>query len=68
MTLTLEVFLSCNLGNYFLGRLRKPLEMLRPPSVTELLMSDNGDRILEGTITNFFVVRFKVRSWLIIHV
>ncbi|KMS95531.1 hypothetical protein BVRB_007380 isoform A [Beta vulgaris subsp. vulgaris] len=41
------------------ARLRKPLEMLRPPSVTELLMSDNGDRILEGTITNFFVVRFK---------
>ncbi|XP_021859738.1 uncharacterized protein [Spinacia oleracea] len=41
------------------ARLRKPLEMLRPPFATELLLSDNGDRILEGTITNFFVVRFK---------
>uniref|UniRef100_A0A803LZ99 Uncharacterized protein n=1 Tax=Chenopodium quinoa TaxID=63459 RepID=A0A803LZ99_CHEQI len=41
------------------ARLRKPLEMLRPPSATELLLSDNGDRILEGSITNFFVVRFK---------
>ncbi|XP_030451071.1 uncharacterized protein LOC115673126 isoform X1 [Syzygium oleosum] len=37
-------------------RLRKPLEQLRPPSVTELLLSDDGDHILEGTITNFFVV------------
>lgn len=62
MALKLLSFLSCNLGNYFLGRLRKPLEMLRPPFATELLLSDNGDRILEGTITNFFVVRFKVRS------
>ncbi|XP_021715789.1 uncharacterized protein LOC110683703 isoform X2 [Chenopodium quinoa] len=41
------------------ARLRKPLEMLRPPSATELLLSDNGDQILEGSITNFFVVRFK---------
>ncbi|KAL2896393.1 putative branched-chain-amino-acid aminotransferase [Bienertia sinuspersici] len=41
------------------ARLRKPLELLRPPSATELLLSDNGDQILEGTITNFFVVRFK---------
>ncbi|XP_039172615.1 uncharacterized protein LOC104454180 isoform X1 [Eucalyptus grandis] len=37
-------------------RLRKPLEQLRPPSVTELLLSDDGDHILEGTITNFFIV------------
>lgn len=36
--------------------LRKPLEQLRPPSVTELLLSDDGDHILEGTITNFFIV------------
>ncbi|XP_022764568.1 uncharacterized protein LOC111309833 isoform X2 [Durio zibethinus] len=38
-------------------RLRKPLDKLRPPSVvTELLLSNDGDRILEGCITNFFVV------------
>ncbi|KDP46152.1 hypothetical protein JCGZ_06663 [Jatropha curcas] len=37
-------------------RLRKPLENLRPPSVTELLLSNDGDQILEGCVTNFFVV------------
>ncbi|XP_059457242.1 uncharacterized protein LOC132187087 isoform X2 [Corylus avellana] len=37
-------------------RIRKPLEKLRPPSVTELLLSNDGDRILEGCVTNFFVV------------
>ncbi|KAL5733400.1 hypothetical protein ACOSQ2_033092 [Xanthoceras sorbifolium] len=37
-------------------RLRKPLEKLRPPSVTELLLSNDGDQILEGSVTNFFVV------------
>ncbi|RWR95548.1 D-aminoacid aminotransferase-like PLP-dependent enzymes superfamily protein, putative isoform 2 [Cinnamomum micranthum f. kanehirae] len=37
-------------------RVRKGLEKLRPPSVTELLLSNDGDRILEGSITNFFVV------------
>lgn len=37
-------------------RLRKSLEKLRPPSVTELLLSKDGDRILEGCVTNFFVV------------
>ncbi|CAN1174180.1 Nuclear transcription factor Y subunit B-8 [Linum perenne] len=37
-------------------RLRKPLERLRPPSVTELLLSNDGDHVLEGCITNFFVV------------
>jgi hypothetical protein len=41
-------------------RLRKPLEKLRPPSVTELLLSKDGDRILEGCVTNFFVVCRKV--------
>lgn len=46
----------------FLGRLRKPLEKLRPPSVTELLLSNDGERILEGCLTNFFVVSLKVRS------
>ncbi|XVF83313.1 hypothetical protein PTKIN_Ptkin16aG0476800 [Pterospermum kingtungense] len=38
------------------SRLRKPLDKLRPPLVTELLLSNDGDRILEGCITNFFVV------------
>eukprot|EP00261_Vitis_vinifera_P038285 XP_019079528.1 PREDICTED: uncharacterized protein LOC100256538 isoform X3 [Vitis vinifera] len=37
-------------------RLRKPLEKLRPDLVTELLLSNDGDQILEGCITNFFVV------------
>ncbi|XXG81113.1 hypothetical protein AAC387_Pa09g1822 [Persea americana] len=37
-------------------RVRKGLEKLRPPSVTELLLSNDGDRILEGSVTNFFVV------------
>ncbi|EEF38482.1 uncharacterized protein LOC8263379 [Ricinus communis] len=40
-------------------RLRKPLEKLRPPLVTELLLSDDGDHILEGCVTNFFVVCCK---------
>ncbi|XP_023532873.1 uncharacterized protein LOC111794909 isoform X1 [Cucurbita pepo subsp. pepo] len=37
-------------------RRRKSLEKLRPPSVTELLLSNDGDQILEGCLTNFFVV------------
>ncbi|VVB05731.1 unnamed protein product [Arabis nemorensis] len=37
-------------------RLRKPLEKFRPPSTTELLLSNDGDHLLEGCITNFFVV------------
>ncbi|WCJ19405.1 D-aminoacid aminotransferase-like PLP-dependent enzymes superfamily protein [Euphorbia peplus] len=37
-------------------RRRKHLEDFRPPSVTELLLSDDGDHILEGCLTNFFVV------------
>ncbi|GFQ03568.1 hypothetical protein PHJA_002500600, partial [Phtheirospermum japonicum] len=37
-------------------RLRKGLEKLRPPSVTELLLSNDGERILEGCLTNLFVV------------
>ncbi|KAF2318604.1 hypothetical protein GH714_009307 [Hevea brasiliensis] len=43
-------------------RLRKPLENLRPPSVTELLLSNDGDQILEGCVTNFFVVCRKENS------
>ncbi|BBG97862.1 D-aminoacid aminotransferase-like PLP-dependent enzymes superfamily protein [Prunus dulcis] len=37
-------------------RIRKSLERLRPPNGTELLLSNDGDRILEGTVSNFFVV------------
>lgn len=37
-------------------RVRKHLEKLRPPSATELLLSNDGDRMLEGCLTNFFVV------------
>ncbi|CAN8254552.1 unnamed protein product [Cochlearia groenlandica] len=37
-------------------RLRKPLEKFRPPSTTELLLSNDGDHLLEGCVTNFFVV------------
>ncbi|KAL7109485.1 hypothetical protein ACP275_06G178200 [Erythranthe tilingii] len=43
-------------------RLRKPLEKLRPPSVTELLLSNDGERILEGCLTNFFVVCRKEKG------
>ncbi|KAF3790288.1 hypothetical protein EJ110_NYTH09186 [Nymphaea thermarum] len=38
------------------ARTRKYLEKLRAPLVTELLLSNDGDHILEGTVTNFFVV------------
>ncbi|XP_024013712.1 uncharacterized protein LOC18020712 isoform X2 [Eutrema salsugineum] len=37
-------------------RLRKPLEKFRPHATTELLLSNDGDHLLEGCITNFFVV------------
>ncbi|KAJ0246960.1 D-aminoacid aminotransferase-like PLP-dependent enzymes superfamily protein [Hirschfeldia incana] len=37
-------------------RLRKPLEKFRPPLATELLLSNDGDHLLEGCVTNFFVV------------
>ncbi|KAL4557315.1 hypothetical protein LXL04_035489 [Taraxacum kok-saghyz] len=37
-------------------RIRKPLEKLRPPNATELLLSNDGDHILEGCLTNFFVI------------
>ncbi|XP_020576453.1 uncharacterized protein LOC110022025 isoform X2 [Phalaenopsis equestris] len=38
------------------ARIRKDMERMRPPMVTELLLSNDGDRILEGSVTNFFVV------------
>ncbi|VFQ83589.1 unnamed protein product [Cuscuta campestris] len=40
-------------------RQRKLLEKLRSPSVDELLLSNDGDAILEGCLTNFFVVCCK---------
>ncbi|KAJ1423804.1 Aminotransferase-like, PLP-dependent enzyme [Sesbania bispinosa] len=36
-------------------RIRKTLEKLRPPSVTELLLSNDGNQILEGCVTNFLL-------------
>ncbi|KAJ1264651.1 hypothetical protein BS78_08G016400 [Paspalum vaginatum] len=38
------------------ARMRKSMEKMRPPGVTELLLSNDGDHILEGAVTNFFVV------------
>ncbi|KAG5098147.1 hypothetical protein JHK82_048001 [Glycine max] len=35
---------------------------LRPPSVTELLLSNDGDQILEGCVANFFVICCKERN------
>lgn len=32
------------------------MEKLRPPSATEILLSNDGDQILEGCLTNFFVL------------
>ncbi|XP_047938596.1 uncharacterized protein LOC125186284 isoform X2 [Salvia hispanica] len=43
-------------------RLRKSLERLRPPSVTELLLSNDGERILEGCLTNFFIISLKEKD------
>lgn len=36
------------------------MEKMRPPGVTELLLTNDGDHILEGSITNFFVVCRRV--------
>lgn len=41
------------------GRQRKRLDKLRSPSVSELLLSSDGDHILEGCVTNLFVVCCK---------
>nr|CAD1817574.1 unnamed protein product [Ananas comosus var. bracteatus] len=38
------------------ARVRKGMEKMRPPLVTELLLTNDGDRILEGSVTNFFIV------------
>ncbi|OAY68787.1 hypothetical protein ACMD2_13075, partial [Ananas comosus] len=38
------------------ARVRKGMEKMRPPLVTELLLTNDGDQILEGSVTNFFIV------------
>ncbi|CAL5078780.1 unnamed protein product [Urochloa decumbens] len=38
------------------ARMRKSMEKMRPRGVTELLLTNDGDHILEGSVTNFFVV------------
>ncbi|KAL9269274.1 hypothetical protein AKJ16_DCAP26585 [Drosera capensis] len=40
-------------------RLRKPLEKMKPVTISEALLSEDGDKILEGCRTNFFVVCLK---------
>ena len=37
-------------------RQRKFLEVSRPASAQEIILSDDGSRLLEGITTNFFVV------------
>ncbi|KAK9081014.1 hypothetical protein Syun_030694 [Stephania yunnanensis] len=37
-------------------RQRKKFEGLKPPLVNEILLTNDGDQILEGGVTNFFVV------------
>ncbi|GAQ78468.1 hypothetical protein KFL_000130510 [Klebsormidium nitens] len=36
---------------------RRPLEAPKPPDVGEVLLSNDGEALLEGLLTNFFVVR-----------
>lgn len=36
---------------------RRPLETSKPPGVGEILLSNDGEALLEGMLTNFFVVR-----------
>ncbi|CAM0950576.1 unnamed protein product [Alopecurus aequalis] len=38
------------------ARMRKSMEKMRPPGATELLLTNDGDHILEGSVTNFFVI------------
>ena len=35
---------------------REPLERAKPVGATEIVLSNDGDRLLEGLVTNFFVV------------
>jgi hypothetical protein len=43
--------------------MRNGMEGMRPPGVTELLLTNDGDHILEGSVTNFFVVCLKVNPY-----
>jgi hypothetical protein len=43
--------------------MRNGMERMRPPGVTELLLTNDGDHILEGSVTNFFVVCLKVNPY-----
>ncbi|GAB2222754.1 hypothetical protein Drorol1_Dr00016878 [Drosera rotundifolia] len=40
-------------------RLRKPLEKMKPVTISEALLSEDGDKLLEGCRTNFFIVSLK---------
>uniref|UniRef100_A0A803NNR3 Uncharacterized protein n=1 Tax=Cannabis sativa TaxID=3483 RepID=A0A803NNR3_CANSA len=44
------------------AKVRKSLEKLKPPLATDLLLSNDGNRLLEGSVTNFFVVCRKVKN------
>lgn len=44
------------------ARMRKSMEKMRPPGATELLLTNDGDHLLEGSVTNFFIVCRKVRD------
>eukprot|EP00250_Pteridium_aquilinum_P020136 c24718_g1_i1 orf=714-1736(-) len=41
-------------------RARQALEKTRPEDVTEIILSNDGDLLLEGMVSNFFVVRMDM--------
>jgi hypothetical protein len=43
--------------------MRNGMESMSPPGVTELLLTNDGDHILECSVTNFFVVCLKVNPY-----
>ncbi|CAM6092824.1 unnamed protein product [Calypogeia fissa] len=43
---------------------RQVLERVRPAGTSEIILSNDGDSLLEGTLTNFFVVARRTRSML----
>jgi branched-subunit amino acid aminotransferase/4-amino-4-deoxychorismate lyase len=44
------------------ARAREPLEQAKPAGATEIVLSNDGDGLLEGSVTNFFVVAMKNQS------
>lgn len=44
------------------ARAREPLEQAKPAGATEIVLSNDGDGLLEGSVTNFFVVAMKSQS------